>query len=172
VSRIPLAEAERWAELALWALEPFCSRIVVAGSVRRRVATVKDIELVAEPLEIEDGLFGETRLNTLEIREIAALLGHMTKGGDKYVQVEDILCSGLTLDLFIVTPPAEWGTILAIRTGPADYSHLAVTRIRDRGWRCHEGRITDGRGGHIPTPHEADFFFAADMPMLPPEQRK
>ena len=46
----PLADAERIAAAIVADLAPFCARIQVAGSVRRRKEAVGDIELVAIPL--------------------------------------------------------------------------------------------------------------------------
>ena len=46
----PLPDAERIAAAIVADLAPFCDRIQVAGSVRRRKEFVGDIELVAIPL--------------------------------------------------------------------------------------------------------------------------
>ena len=171
MSRRPLLEAETVANSVLAHLAPFVKRAVVAGSVRRRRPDVKDIEIVAEPLDVPDGLFGETRPGVAEIREAAAAWGHVTKGGDKYIQVADVLGSGMALDLFLVTPPASWGTILTIRTGPADFSQMLVTKLRGRFMRCEGGRVL-GRGRvEVPTPTEEDFFAACGVDYLPPEER-
>ena len=154
------------------ALSPLMDRIQIAGSIRRHVPEVKDIEIVAAPKLVPTGLFGEPGYPFDEIRATCERIGHVTKGGERYIQVADVMDSGMTLDLFLVHPPAEWGTIMAIRTGPAAYSQEAVTRIKGRLWRCQSGWIRDDRGERIPTPEEADFFEAAQMPLLPPEQRK
>ncbi len=38
-------------------LEPFCDRIEIAGSIRRKKPNVKDVEIVAIPKPYETGLF-------------------------------------------------------------------------------------------------------------------
>ena len=169
--KTPWEEAARVAEKVLILLSPWTDVAEVAGSIRRRVPEVKDIEIVAIPSTVRHGLFGEDTSSVAEIQETARRWGRVTKCGGKYIQVEDVLGSGITLDLFLVTPPAEWGTIFAIRTGPAEYSHLAVSRIKGRLWRCEGGRITDREGNHFPTPTEEKFFEAAQLPCLPPEER-
>lgn len=167
----PHAEAAAVAGQVLRQLEPWCDRLVVAGSIRRGKPEVKDIEIVAAPKLVLDGLFGDTRLAVEELRDAALALGRRSKAGDKYVQVEDVRGSGITLDLFIVTPPATWGAILAIRTGPAAYSEMLVTRIKGRGYRCEGGRVSDGRGGFIPTDTEEEFFAAAGLEYVEPGER-
>lgn len=167
----PLADAERVAHDVLRALAPWCSRIQIAGSIRRQKAHVKDIEIVAIPKLVPDGLFGDERLAVQELRDAALLLGKRSKAGDKMVQVENVLGSGITVDLFMTTPPATWGAQLAIRTGPAPYSEMLVTRIKNRGWRCLDLQVTDGRGTIVRTDTEEEFFAAARVEFTAPEHR-
>jgi DNA polymerase/3'-5' exonuclease PolX len=61
----PLPEAERVAAAIVADLAPFCARIQVAGSVRRRKEVVGDIELVAIPRYTPSGLFGACTANLL-----------------------------------------------------------------------------------------------------------
>jgi DNA polymerase/3'-5' exonuclease PolX len=171
----PLQEAERVASEVCSLLEPHVTRQVIAGSIRRRRPEVKDIEIVAEPAMVPDGFLGERRPCSVEIKELAATWGRLTKGGEKYVQVEDVLGSGLALDLFLVTPPASWGAILAIRTGPAAYSQMLVSALRGRLMRCEDGRVVSsgllGLDEEVWTPDEESFFGACGVRYVPPEQR-
>ncbi len=169
--RRPLLEAELVADSVLQYLAPYVKRSVVAGSIRRRRPDVKDIEIVAEPVGVPDGLFGATRPAALEIREAARAWGRLAKAGEKFIQVPDVLGSGLALDLFLVTPPASWGAILTIRTGPADFSQRLVTALRGRLMRCEEGRVLGRFGVEVPTPTEEDFFRACGVAWVPPEER-
>lgn len=168
----PVQAAMPVAAKVLDLLRPWTTRAEIAGSIRRLRPTVKDIEIVAVPIDVPLDLFGkETRPASAEIREIAADWGRLVKGGEKYIQVADVFGSGMTVDLFLVTPPAEWGPIFAIRTGPADFSQMLVTRIKGRLWRCAEGHVVDEKGEPVPCPTEADFFAAARVDYLPPEAR-
>lgn len=167
-----LHEAREVAEQLLERLAPWTERAVIAGSIRRQCAEVKDIEIVVQPDYAPSGFFDEPRLATGEIRELALTWGPKSKAGDKYIQIMDVLGSGITLDLFVVTPPATWGAILAIRTGPAAFSEMLVTRIKGRLWRCREGRVTDQQGAVVPTPTERSFFAAAQVDWLEPEDRR
>ena len=56
----------------------------------------------------------------------------------------------LPVDLFIVHPPAEWGVIFALRTGPGDWNVRLV----------------------IACPEEADFFRALGQAWVEPWERR
>ncbi len=172
---IPLREAiylaKEWCEL----LRPGCVRIEPAGSVRRCKEEVHDIELVAIP-EYSQGevidLFGATsRINKLE--HVLGLLHDAGKfsyqpqnpnerraNGEKYKKL--FLPSGVQLDLFVVTPPAQWGYIFTIRTGSDAFSHWLVTKRKYGGampsdCECKEGAVWRN-GKIIPMPEEIDLF--------------
>jgi DNA polymerase/3'-5' exonuclease PolX len=150
-------------------LNPLVQRCKVAGSLRRRRPLVSDIEIVAEPRLVTADLFGGTAPDVAPIRRLAESWGTVVKGGEKYIQVEHVLgVGGVKLDLFLVTPPANFWVILAIRTGPANLGQEAVTRMHHHGRRCVEGRIVDRAGQPVPCSSEEDFFAAAGLPCLPP----
>jgi DNA polymerase/3'-5' exonuclease PolX len=170
-TKIPHADALAIARDVVTDLEPLCSRIKVAGSLRRMRPHVSDIEIVAEPHCTAD-LFGAQLPQVEPIRRMAESWGVIVKGGEKYIQVHTAM-SGMKIDLFLVTPPADYFVILAIRTGPANLGQLAVTRMHDFGRRCEAGRIIDKRTGEqLLCMEEADFFRAAGLPCLPPRQRE
>lgn len=205
--RVPLAEAAQVARDLVAELSPWCERFVIAGSVRRRKETVKDIEAVAEPRFSRRGqrtLLGDGEpTSDLDIglsREIEcgflARDDKLKRWGEKYKRLVHPV-SGIPVDLFIVTPPAQWGVVLAIRTGPAAFSQALVTRARRMGMRTHEGalyRFFDPETDHeawtqgvdipiaadskktapavlVPTPDEKDFFEALDLRWFAPEDR-
>lgn len=190
--RVPLERARRVAEAIVDELRPACDRIEIAGSIRRRADTVKDIELVAIPRGVPTDLFGEPAIdstNDLEraierlvdarrLRARATADGRL-RLGQRFKALE-AMRARIPVDLFIVLPPAQWGAILAIRTGPEEYSKRLVTRCKDRGLVCDDGRLRraarDGRWlrelEDVPTPEERDFIVACGEPYLPPEQRR
>ena len=71
------------------------------------------------------------------------------------------------VDLFIVRPPADWGVIFTIRTGPADWSQRLVTECQRWFMRVEGGRLLH-HGRHVPCPEEADFLAAIGQPWLDP----
>lgn len=179
--RLPLRAAQAVAESVVAALRPACERIEIAGSIRRRRPDVGDVEIVAvskvvttEPMEF----FGEATRVALLPDHVTALLRSGTlaphperpANGERYKRLW-IPATGLQLDLFIVSPPAQWGPILAIRTGPAEFSKRLVEALHPKGLRCEGGRVLDWGGVTRPCPEERDFFAACGVPWTEPEAR-
>lgn len=180
--RVSLEVAALYAERLLEGLAPACERIEIAGSIRRQAADVGDVELVAIPRGIPCDLFGEaleepSELDRLvdELLEAGRLQPRLTLAGSRRMglRFKALASSGgeLGVDLFIVRPPAQWGAIFAIRTGPAGYSRELVTAARRRGLRCIEGRLLDLEGNELATPEERDFFDAVGVPYAEPWNR-
>lgn len=175
-----LTEARKIADKWIVLLRPWCKQIAVAGSVRRSKHEVKDIEIVAEPImEPELDLFGvvqQMRVPIMGLLDSYEQDGTITRGkrGEKYQQIG--LPEGINLDLFLVTPPAQWGVIFTIRTGPADFSQWLVTQRNKGGCLPSDLRVAHGavwRGEHIvPMPDEIDFLDLVGVGWINPSQRK
>lgn len=181
--RVPLERARRVAEAIVEALRPACERIEIAGSIRRGVPAVKDIEVVAVPRGLVCDLFGSPVLDQPHDldRELERLVdaGRLrarvtpdgrVRLGPRFKALEAVRAE-LPVDLFIVLPPAQWGCIFAIRTGPAEFGRRLVMACRARGLRCQDGRLVDARGRTVPTPEERDFFRACGMGWVPEDRR-
>lgn len=183
-----IVRAHRIAEEYCKLLEPGCKRIQIAGSVRRKKLAVDDIELVAEPLIVPVlNLFGDQigehnllheLLESLKANGRIGLDDQVRRDGLRYkrfVHSDHSDLRAISIDLFIVIPPAQWGVILALRTGPALYSQWLVTQ-RSRGGALHDDSyIRDGAvwydGQPLPMPEEADLFSFLGIPALPPSDR-
>jgi DNA polymerase/3'-5' exonuclease PolX len=87
-----------------------------------------------------------------------------------------LLLTEIKLDLFIVLPPAQWGVLFAIRTGPADFSHWIVTKRSAGGRLPSNCRVRDGQvfrnGLPLPMPEEADFLRLLELEGLAPAERE
>jgi DNA polymerase/3'-5' exonuclease PolX len=181
---IPAETAQAAARDLLALLEPACARLEIAGSLRRGVEAVKDVELCAAPLTdaIQSGLFGETQTVSRLEGLVASLLriGRLsprldTNGvqrlGPRY---KALLYQEIPVDLFI-TDAARWGAIYAIRTGPSGFSHLCVTSRALDGAMPYGMRQQDGGLWHgdmqLETPEEEDWFRALGLPCWPPHER-
>lgn len=169
---VPRAIALPYAEAAKAALAPHVARVEIAGSIRRQKLRVNDIEIVCEA-RCETDLLGEPTVPVLKgIEEAVREIGVRESGGQKLIKVCDVYGSGMALDLFIVTPPARWGVIYAIRTGSAPYMKRVMQSFLRRGLQCRHGRVVDqATGQEQPVNGERDFFRLAGLQYIPPEHR-
>lgn len=158
-----LADALPIAESIRALLAPYCERCEVAGSIRRHQATVGDVEIVC------------IRRN----RDLPAFIRAVEqwekiKGSPTGAYTQRRHPSGMTVDIFMATPE-NWGLILAIRTGPARFSH----KVLARGW-CAKGY--ESKGGllyrrlgtsePLVVREERDLFALIDVPWVDPKDRQ
>jgi DNA polymerase/3'-5' exonuclease PolX len=170
-----LSEAQTIADGAFAMLSPWCDRIEIAGSIRRKRPEVKDIELVCIPHqdEVPEGLFGTRPARSDGFVAAVRRLGYVSKGRPSTGKYCAITMPTIKLDLFMAHPD-NWGFILAIRTGSAAFSH----KVLGRGWRragCHaeDGMIYRNRDDlPILMREEEDLFKLIQVPWVPPERRE
>lgn len=134
----PLHVADYIADAIFDHLRPHCTTIRVAGSVLRRKPQVKDIEIVAIPTPHHTDLFGAPEGRTpgfveaLQHYRIAK--GNLHTG--RYIKLfyQDDVYGPVPIDLFL-PQPHDYYRILAIRTGPAEYSsHVLAHAWAKKGW--------------------------------------
>lgn len=156
-----LARAEEIKRL----LEPYCHRIEIAGSIRRKKPdNIKDIELVA--------ILDYTKLFAFKdfMQKMITVKGKIT---GKYIQ---FMYNTTSVDLFITTPEC-WGCIFFIRTGSAEFSKRVVTSAHSRLLKFYDGRLWDidtHTGEPVSpryTPEERDVFRELGMTYIEPEMR-
>lgn len=189
-TRVALADAKAIAQSLLEELQPGCRRIEVAGSIRRESADVGDIEIVAIPQRwaetVPDGMFAERvvehdalaeEVERLRADGVLEVVTDKPAMGERYQKLRHV-ASGLQLDLFCVLPPATWGVIFLIRTGPDTFSRWVVTEARRRHFHVVDGMLHRGSlgCGAIPcdvveTPEEGDVLRALGIAYRPPHLR-
>jgi DNA polymerase/3'-5' exonuclease PolX len=161
------------------ALLPACEKIVIAGSLRRQKADVRDIELVAQIKT--GGLFDdapdtaafEVAISSAVNKGVIAWDTQHRANGEKYKRftVPEL---DIAVDLFIATP-ANFGNILVIRTGNSDFSEKLVTKFAFGGLMPDDLRQGDGYlfrdGVRLECPTELAFFTALGLPVLDPAER-
>jgi DNA polymerase/3'-5' exonuclease PolX len=116
------AEAYKIALEVLEQLKPYCERIEIAGSLRRKKDEIGDIEIVAIPKPFEIGLLQSGIAKVVNQWE-------KVKGELPCKYTQRILPSGIKLDLFFAEE-GNWGLIYAIRTGSAEFSRYVLAN----GW--------------------------------------
>jgi len=124
-----LVKAEKVAYEVVAQLQPFCSKIEVAGSIRRHRPIVHDIDLVCIPS------------NQGQFLAVLQGLGRIKIGGGKIIRVGMGFSKGIDLDVYIATP-ATWATLLLIRTGSAAHNIRMCSRAKNMGMKLH----ADGSG--------------------------
>ena len=152
-----------------------CERLEVAGSLRRGAAEVGDVELVCVP-RIGPSLYagdlfgggGPSKVDYLaeKLRELKGrgVLRDRpdSRGrpswGERSVRALYGERPSVAVDIFMVRPPAQWGAIMFIRTGPAEYVKWAMERLQGRGYRCADGRVVNQAGMVQATPTEAEVY--------------
>lgn len=172
-TKLPIIQAATLAQDIAMRLLPYCERLEIAGSIRRGKAEIGDIELIAIPKYSEVDLFGNLSDNhELDLLDWSKF-GRYVIGAHKYKQID--LPEGITLDLFIVTPPAQWGVQFMIRTGSAEFSHKMVTPRSQGGFMPSNYRVKDGaiwsHNHIIETPEEIDVFNLYGMSYIEPKAR-
>lgn len=205
-TRIPLADAQQTARRFCDQIADCTAQLTVAGSIRRRLTTVGDVEIVAvpkiEPM-LERDMFGEivathqvdlldARLTTLLDNDIVT---KRLRSDGKAVwgqKMRYLTFEGVPVDLF--TPDADrWGIVLAIRTGPRQFSKQLVSgkgrmvvvgydeqagAIKREGLLPAMYRVQDGwlryrvSGQCIRTPTEEGFFERIGLKWRDPWERR
>ena len=168
------------------ALAPGCERIEIAGSLRRRKATVGDVELLYIPRHGETVAPGEMLsapcdLSSLAIAELetAGRLARRLKttGAETFGERNKLMLdvpSGIPVDLF-ATDAASWFNYLVCRTGGAESNVQIAGRAKARGYRWNpygEGftRLSDGEVFAMAS--EADVFAFVGLPYREPWERE
>lgn len=188
--RISLSHAKELAWELSALLSPACARIEIAGSVRRERSEIGDLELVAVPALIErwePDLFGSVQ--TLPPIDLLAeqtdklltegIIGPWydahgsARWGKRY---RAFTYEGIKVDLFKVVKPAQWGVILALRTGSADFSRRLVTPVEKGGWMparmfCERGLLWKD-GLPLVTLEEETLFEQVGRPYVPAPLRE
>ena len=157
VRAMQLERAQKIASEVVERLRPCCTRIEIAGSIRRRKPVVNDIDIV---------LIAKDRPC---IDAILMQLGSVRMSGKKIarVQMEDI-----SVDLYFATPET-WAALLLIRTGSKENNIRLCTLARKRGWHLAASGdgLFDENGRRIAGDSEQSIYRALDLPWQSPEER-
>jgi DNA polymerase/3'-5' exonuclease PolX len=156
-----LERAGTIAENCVAILRPFCERIEIAGSIRRRRPIVGDIEIVCIPRGKEMYGFVET------VNKWYKLKGEPT---GKYTR--RLLPEGIKLDLFIANRD-NWGLIFAIRTGNAKFSHeVLAIGWKKKGFESRNGILFKPDATKTFIREEKELFDLIGIPYVVPEMRE
>ena len=153
-----LEMARKIARTFMSQIQSGCSRVEIAGSVRREKPEVHDIEICAIPNPID--LFW--------LKEIMDAQQYIKgKFPSKYSR---IISQCEKIDIFWCSKD-NWGNIYLIRTGPWEFSKWIMgTKTREVGLRQREGSLWRGNK-KLSCPEEADVFKLLGMDFIEPKDR-
>lgn len=187
--------AKNIADQIVASLAPYCQRIEVAGSVRRRRKLVGDIEIVAIPDVVSQpdllggtAVFGNRLHDHLDklVKQQKIARWKDKRGREKWGEKMRALVFGTAraersykVDLFMCAEE-NWGNTKLIRTGSAAFSKWFVTQ-KDKGgamlpgYRQKDGFLWRQMAGdvwvEVPVLKEWDYFDLMRVPYVPPAFR-
>jgi DNA polymerase (family 10) len=165
-----LSDADSNASRIVEILRPFCTRIEIAGSIRRRRPIVNDIDLVILP---DPGKLEEIRARCLQSKPF------ILENGDQNLLFR--LKNGIQIDIFFAYPsggdlfqavPGNFGSLLLCRTGSKAFNIYFATLARDKGlhWNPYRGIVENQEV--IASETEESLFEAVSLPFISPEARE
>lgn len=182
-TKFPHTEALAVAQELQALLAPACSRIAIAGSLRRLKPEVSDIELLFVPRlsERQDGLF-DTKIVDVCDEIVQNLLasgvivprpnvhGHTCWGERNKLAIHSP--SGIPVDLF-GTSEANWWVSLVIRTGSKETNLRLTTGANKQGasLMAYGGGVKWSDGSVTPAISEQHVFAMCGIPYLEPPKR-
>ncbi len=136
-------------------------RYELAGSIRRRRETIKDVDILvsaADPARVHEAFTG--------MDGVAEIIG----SGDTKTSVR--LDTGIQVDLRTVTP-RQFPFALHYFTGSKDHNTRMRQRAKDRGLKLNEyGLFPNGSDTSLELDGEDAIFEALDLRPIPPELRE
>ena len=155
---IELEKAQKAAAELIGILNPYCTKIEVAGSVRRKKSMVNDIDFV---VIAPDAFNFSSKLRTL---------GSVKMSGAKIVRVTTP--SNVQLDFYFASPET-WATLLLIRTGSTQSNIRLCALAKKWGWqlKANGDGLFNAENERIAGDTEKSIFETLGLPYLEPEKR-
>lgn len=170
--RIPLQQALKLAEKIMAELAPCCARIEIAGSIRRGLPTVGDIDIVCLP-------HWNRGAGLAAAFHSCAMVGGVMLDGriSKRCRLRK---SGIQLDLWVahhgnddlLAPvPCNWGAMLLTYTGSPNHNIRCVERAKELGMTFRPGHGVIEQDGTVHSLTEEAIFAALQWDFTPPSNR-
>jgi len=152
-----LERAQRIAGEVVKRLSPYCSRIEVAGSVRRKVPDPKDIDFVLIPSDLWN------------LQHEIMGMGQVRMSGMKIMRV---MAGSAQIDIYFASEET-WATLLLIRTGSTENNIRLATRAKEMGWHlaASGGGLFNEKAERIAGDTELSIYNALGLPWQRPEER-
>ncbi|HEU5185658.1 MAG TPA: DNA polymerase/3'-5' exonuclease PolX [Gemmatimonadaceae bacterium] len=154
-----LTEARRL--LAMVEGHPDVARALIAGAIRRRRETVRDIDIVAA-CRTTPATVASSFAHAGGVRDVNG-------AGGRSISIRYV--DGTLLDLHCVEPE-RFGVALWRATGSESHTTEVRTRAEQRGLTLVEDELRDAGGHVIPIADEVALYDALDLPYIEPELRE
>ena len=170
---LQLADADKLAERIAAEIIPFCERLDIAGSIRRRRPVVGDIDIVVLPKH------GQEQDILTRCKRVTTTITGGRPGQENHIF---LLPNGVQIDLFIAKPeraslletvPSNYGSLLLCRTGSVRHNIWLIDYCKRHGrykWNPHYGLFEAGLC--VAAADEQDIFRTLSLDYVPPENRE
>lgn len=157
-----LEEAQRIAEGFCELIRPYCERVEIAGSIRRKKESCNDIDLVLiprDPVKLYEFLAYDHQHDMVVV-----------KWGQK---LASLTYQGAQVDLYFATPDT-WATLLLIRTGSKENNIRLCKVAQARRWslKANGSGLFDALGNRIAGDSEESIYAALGLQYQQPEERE
>ena len=165
----PLSQAEKLAAKIVAELKPFCERIEIAGSIRRRRPAVNDIDIVVLPLADQVNALRERVLrNTEPISDGKEIILTRLQNG---MQLDLWIAQRPKKDLFSDTP-TNFGVLWLTRTGSKEHNVWLCCHAQKLGRHLNPHHGVYENGKLFASATEEEVFAALQLEFVPPERRE
>jgi DNA polymerase (family 10) len=154
------AMGEARGQLAAVRAHPDIITAEIAGSIRRRLEVVADVDIVAAVRDAPEEV-------AASFARLSGIRKAAVEGGRASLEYVD----GSRLDLMCVLP-ARFGVALWRATGSPEHVAAIERHALDKGMRIESDALLDRQDRVVATPDEAAFFAALRLPWIPPELRE
>ena len=159
--KLPTSEVQPIAIQLATLLEPACEWLALAGSLRRGVQAVGDVEIVATPKE---GYWAHT---DALLQQGVVQPGKPKRWGAKY---RAMIFQGIKFDVFLADD-MNLGYIYWLRTGPGDANQTLVTLIKGKTqFMLKDGYVWFGEK-KLRINTEDEWFALLGFPFIEPKDR-
>jgi len=155
-----LERADKIANEVVKCLSPYCKKIEIAGSIRRRKLWVNDIDIVlipSDPWNLEH-----------EVKRLARPFTPKLSGE----KLKRFNYGDVQVDLYFADEHS-WATLLLIRTGSKENNIRLASLAKNRGWHlaANGDGLFDDKGERLAGDSEESIYRALGLLFQKPEER-
>lgn len=170
-NRMELTEAQKLAKEIKTHLSPYCEKIGIGGSIRRKKPVVKDLEIICIPKRVpRTNLFNEVVGSEVHPQFVSMVKKWPKRKGSASGKHTQRQLPTILLDLFMCDAD-NWGYIACLRTGSKEwFQRVMLPAAQDHYYTLRDGYVWYG-DKKVSVPTEKAFFQLLKVPFVEPENR-